>query len=141
MRRALIAGGTLVLAYAIAGAVTDPDVRLIGVLVFLAAVLVAHDAVLLPAVLAGGALIGRFVPAGARCAVRAAAVASLAVTVVALPLVLGFGRRADNPSVLPRPYGAGLFLVVGLIWAAAGASVMARRIHKHLVRSRRPGGG
>jgi hypothetical protein len=141
MRRALIAAGMLVMAYAIAGAVTDPDVRLIGVLVFLAAVLVAHDAVLLPAVLAAGALISRFVPAGARGAVRAAAVASLAVTVVALPLVLGFGRRADNPSLLPRPYGAGLLLILGLIWATAVAWIVARLIHKHLVRSRRAAGG
>ena len=141
MRRALIVVGALVMAYAILGAVTDPEVRLIGVLVFLAAVLVAHDAVLLPAVLAAGALIRRFVPARAHRPVRAAAVASLAVTVVALPLVLGFGRVAGNPSVLPRLYGAGLLLVLALIWAAAGASIAARQIHKHLVRSRRAGDG
>jgi hypothetical protein len=133
-RRILIALGTLVMAYAILGAVTDPDVRLFGVLIFLAAVLVAHDGVLSPVTIGVGALVRRFVPARLRTPVRVALVISLAVTLVALPLVLGFGRAADNPSVLPLHYGRGLLETLALIWAAAAAITAvraARRRPKH----------
>ena len=44
-----------------------------------------------------------------------------AVTVVALPAVLGYGRRADNPSVLPQAYGTHLVTIVILIGLVTGA--------------------
>jgi hypothetical protein len=93
-------------------------------------VLVWHDLLLMPLVLAAGAAIGRFVPAPARPAVRVAALCSLAVLVVAAPLVLGVGRIAGDPSVLPRPYGWGLALVLALLWASALGVIMARRVRR-----------
>jgi hypothetical protein len=136
VRATLIAAGTVIMGYALVGALTDPDVRLLGVAVFLAAVLVAHDGVLLPLTLGVGALVGRYVPADARTTVRAAAVCSLAVTVVAMPLVLGHGRSADNPSALPLPYGRGLLVVLGTIWTAAFAAIAIQRIRKRFERPR-----
>ncbi|MGW4943063.1 hypothetical protein ACWEOZ_15940 [Actinoplanes sp. NPDC004185] len=111
--------GAIVMGYAVLGAATDPDLKPGGVLLFLAAVLVAHDAVLLPATIAGGAIIGRFAPRRFLPGIRAAAIISIAVGVVALPLVLGYGRSADNPSVLPLAYGRGLLMVIAVTWAAA----------------------
>ena len=119
-RRGLVAFGALTMAYAVAGALTDPDLKA-GVLLFLLGVLVAHDAILLPLAIAVGALAGRF---GA--VVQAALLASLAVTVVAFPLVLARGRIPDNPSVLPLHYGRGLVEVYAFIWAIA-AVVGVRR--------------
>ncbi|HEV8567248.1 MAG TPA: hypothetical protein VGQ92_09140 [Actinoplanes sp.] len=116
MRRALIAAGALVMAYAVAGALFDGDVNKVGVALFLIAVLVLHDAVFLPLVIGAGALIGRFVPVRWQSTTRVAALISLAVSVVALPLVLGFGRSPDNPSALPLPYGRGLIVILILIW-------------------------
>ncbi len=133
-RRTLIAVGALVMGYAVIGALADDDVRPIGVLLFLAGVLAGHDAVLLPLAIGGGALIGRFVPVAIRPAVRLAALASLAVAVVGLPLALGLGRVADNPSVLPLPYGRGLALTIGAIWT----TVAVRIVWCRLRRSRRP---
>jgi hypothetical protein len=128
MRRALVVIGILTMAYAVLGALLDDDVKPFGVLVFLVGVLVAHDGVLLPLVLGAGALIGRYIPARRQPPVRVAALVSLAVSVVALPLVLGFGRSPDNPSVLPLPYGRGLLLVLALVWAVAiGAAVLRTR--------------
>jgi len=46
-RRTLIGSGTLLIAYAVSGALTDSDLKF-GALVFLVAVLVAHDGLLLP---------------------------------------------------------------------------------------------
>jgi hypothetical protein len=112
VRRALIAAGTLVMGYAVVGALTDPEIRLVGVLIFLAAVLVAHDAVLLPVMIGVGALLGRLpdpTPA------RVAAICSAAVLLVGVPLALG-------NAALPA---SRLLLVLGLIWAAAAVSTAA----------------
>jgi hypothetical protein len=118
-RRLLVAAGGLVMLYAGAGALLDDDVRQVGVLLFLAGVLVAHDAVLLPLVIGAGALAGRYLPVTARTAVRVAGFVTVILLVVAIPLVLGLGRRPDDPSALPRDYGAGLAAVLILVWTAA----------------------
>jgi hypothetical protein len=139
VRRALIAAGTLIMGFAVAGALADDDVRPFGVLLFLVGVLVWHDLVLMPFVLAVGAFIGRYVPAPARPAVRAAALCSLALVVIAAPLVLGLGRIADNPSVLPRPYGWGLVLVLTVLWTSALGTVAARRARRGRPARKGPG--
>ncbi|RSM55782.1 hypothetical protein DMB66_34875 [Actinoplanes sp. ATCC 53533] len=125
-RRALIASGALIIAYAVSGALADSDFKF-GTLAFLAAVIVAHDGLLMPLTIGAGALIGRIVPPTSRTPVRVAAVLSLALTIVAFPLVLGSGRVADNPSVLPLHYGRGLFVVYTLIWVTTTVVVVARR--------------
>jgi hypothetical protein len=125
-RRALVVSGALVMAYALSGALTDPDLKG-GVLIFLVAVLVLHDGVLLPLSIGAGALIGRIVPSRLRTPVRVAAVISLALSVVALPLVLGRGRVADNPSILPLHYGRGLLIAYGIIWLTTALVVAVRR--------------
>ncbi|XVV15692.1 hypothetical protein ACQP2X_15515 [Actinoplanes sp. CA-131856] len=103
MRRVLVAGGVLVMAYALIGAVVSPDVDRAGVLIFLAAVLVLHDAVFLPLVLAAGALIDRVVPPGWRATARAVGLVGLAAGVVALPLAIG---------PLDGPYLRGLLVIL-----------------------------
>ncbi|AGZ42965.1 hypothetical protein [Actinoplanes friuliensis] len=125
-RITLIASGTLVMAYAVSGALTDKDVKF-GALLFLVGVLVFHDALFLPLTIGAGELLGLLVPAGLRTPVRVAGVISLALTVVALPLVLGRGRVADNPSILPLNYGRGLLVIFAVIWVAAAVAVVVRR--------------
>ena len=122
-RRLLVAGGTLLIGYALFGAATDDGVKPLPQLVFLGVLLVGHDAVFLPTVIAVGAVIGRYAPVSARTVVRVALLASLAVTVVALPFVGGRGRRADEPSALPLNYGRGLVIVLAAVWLAAGVTL------------------
>ena len=57
MRAALITVGTVTMGYALLGAATDPDLKPGGVVLFLVATLVAHDAVLLPVTIAAGAFL------------------------------------------------------------------------------------
>ena len=57
LRILLVVAGVAGMGFAAAGLLTDPGVRLGGVLVFLAAVLVVHDGIWMPLVLAAGALI------------------------------------------------------------------------------------
>jgi len=119
VRRALIAAGTGVMAYAVVGLLTDPVTDLPRQLLFLGGVLVAHEAVFLPLVLGAGWLVGRWVPAPFRTPVRTAGIVSLALAVVALPFVLGYGRRPDDPSALPLDYGRGVLILLAIVWAAA----------------------
>ncbi len=136
LRAALVVLGALTMGYAVAGALADPDVPALATLRFLAGVLVAHDAVLLPATIGAGALIGRFVPAGIRATVRVAGFVTLVLAVVTMPLVLGFGRRPDDPSALPLDYGRGLAVAVLAIWTASFAVLLTRRVVR-----KRPGRG
>ena len=126
--------GTLAMGYAVLGAVTDPDDRLAGHLSFLLSVQAAHDAVVLPVAIGVGLLLRRYVPAPARRVVQAALVVSVAVAVVAVPLALGYGRPADNPSALPLNYLRGLLTVLASVWLVAGVMLIGTRL-----RARRPG--
>ncbi|WP_433337627.1 hypothetical protein [Spirillospora sp. CA-294931] len=119
------ASGAVLIGIGLLGIVRDLDDP-VGWAVWFAGVVVAHDAVLMPAVLAAGALTGRLPDAyrrGAQVALAMAAVVSL----VALPLVLGKGRRADNPSQLPLSYGWNLLVVLAVIAAAFGLPALWRR--------------
>jgi hypothetical protein len=135
-RRILVAAGVLLMGYAVAGALTDPDLSPFGVAVFLAGVLAGHDVVWMAVLLAAGAAIGRFVPPRRRPAVRTAAISAAAAGFVALPLVLGFGRSAENPSALPLPYGRNLALVLLLL---AGAALLTMLPLPGRKQSERPG--
>jgi hypothetical protein len=41
-------------------------------------------------------------------------------------LVLGQGRAADNPSLLPRSYGLGLLEIYGVVGVTAVVTVLVR---------------
>ena len=126
-RAALIAAGILTMLYAVGGALADPGLDPAGVLLFLVAVLAAHDALWMPAVLLAGAALTRLVPRRHRPAVRAAAIGAASVTFVAVPLVLGFGRTADNPSALPLPYGRNLVFVLLAIAALTLPAIFRKK--------------
>jgi hypothetical protein len=115
MRRSLIVVGILVMLYAIVGAVTELGGKIGGVLIFLGAVLVIHDAIWMPLML----LTGRFVKQ------RTAAIVAASLALTALPLALGRGRTADNPSALPLHYARNLALVLAAIVASAAIAKLA----------------
>lgn len=127
MRRVLIVGGASVMGFAIFGAVTDHDIKIVGVLIFLVAMLVLHDGIFLPVVLGVARLLDRVVARPWRASIHSAGIISLALGLVALPLVTGLGRNAGNPSILPRSYGSGLVGVLVLLWLVVIAWQVARR--------------
>jgi len=88
VRVALVAVGILVIGYGLFGLLATSGNHPVGHAVFLAAVLVAHDAVLMPLVLLAGALIGWLAPVPARAYVRITTAAALAAGLVLLPLAL-----------------------------------------------------
>jgi len=124
----LVVVGVGMVAYAAVAAVGSPDFNPLRHGLFLVAVLVAHELLLVPAYLGVGALVHRFVPGGYRAVVQGALIVTAAVTAVAVPLVLGYGRRPDIPSALPRDYPAGYAVVIGAVWLGAAALMGWRRL-------------
>ncbi|WP_020521641.1 hypothetical protein [Catelliglobosispora koreensis] len=126
LRWLLIAAGCAALLYSLAGVVQSHDTRL-AYLRFLALALTGHELVLIPLILGCGVLLARLTTARTRPVIQAAAIATLAFILIALPAILGYGRSSDLPSALPRDYGMGLLIIIATIWAAAGLALILRR--------------
>ncbi|GAA2079317.1 hypothetical protein GCM10009801_36810 [Streptomyces albiaxialis] len=125
-RRLLVAAGTAALGYGVYGAVDAGEFALAPYRNFLATSLVWPLLLAVPAALGLGALVVRAVPGPARAPVQAALFVTGVVLVVALPLLIGTGHDPTLPSALPRAYGRGLALVLGLVWAGAAVWATAR---------------
>lgn len=82
---------------------------------------VVHDALVLPIVVMIGVAVRRAVPPRAWPPIRWALATTGVVMLVAWPFVRGYGRRPDNPSLLPRHYGAGALMALSVVWFTAGA--------------------
>jgi hypothetical protein len=117
-RRALVITGTLLIGYGLTGAAASP-----GALLFLAAVLIGHDAVLLPVLIGVGAVVTRRCPRWLRPAVSGALMCAAAVSAIALPLILS----PAGPSVLPGHYGRGLLLSYAAIAVVAAVNAAISR--------------
>ncbi len=89
---------------------------------------VVHDGVWIPIVLLAGVGLSRILPAGARRPVLWAAATSGVLTLIAWPFVRGYGRRPDNPSLLPRNYERGLLAYLAVTWVVALAWIIVSRL-------------
>ncbi|KAB2353024.1 hypothetical protein [Actinomadura montaniterrae] len=134
---AAYAGGLALIGYGLSGIVADVPVGRWAA--WFAGAAVLHDGVLVPAVLVAGAVTG-WIPVAYRRVLRGALLVAACVTAVAIPLVLGYGRRPDVPSQLPLPYGRNLAIVVGVIGAVAVAVLAAQMITRRRRRDAAGGG-
>ncbi|HEU4399828.1 MAG TPA: hypothetical protein VFU54_18555 [Actinomycetota bacterium] len=115
------AAGGLVMAFGVRGLLGHAEATMPAAWArWLAAVLLGHDLLVAPALLAAGWLVGRL-PGGWRAPVRAALVVSATVVLVTLPAFLGDGRATQpgNASLLPNHYSRSLMLVLLPVWAVA----------------------
>jgi hypothetical protein len=87
-----------------------------------------HDAVIAPAVLVAGWLVGRLLPPVARGPVRAALAATTLFVVFSYPLVRRWGKRPTNSSTLPLAYGRNLLIIIVLVWLIAAVTVVRRAV-------------
>ncbi|KQX14986.1 hypothetical protein ASC82_05480 [Streptomyces sp. Root431] len=94
-----------------------------GVLLWLAGALVLHDGVFAPLVLAVGLLL---VGERYRGVLRGALITAGGLVLVTLPLLVRPGEP-PNPSALPLPYGRNLAIVLVVVAAVAGVSILVRR--------------
>jgi hypothetical protein len=110
---------------------TDPA----GWLIWFAGAALAHDLLLVPLVFGGALLTGRLPPPYRR-PVRVSLTLAASVSAVGLPMVLGLGRRAGDPSRLPQAYGANLTIILALIGLACVLAMTVGAVRRG--RLRRP---
>lgn len=89
--------------------------QLVSAGIWLGSGVLLHDAVLAPVVLGLLALVTRVAGPAARAPVVVGLVVLGSVTLVAVPVLGRFGARADNPTLLDRPYAAGWLVLAGLV--------------------------
>ena len=94
-----------------------PD--LVDAVVWLAGGVLVHDALLAPLTIVLTVLATRVVPAAARSLATVSLVVLATVTVTAIPVLGRFGARPDNPTILPRHYVVGWFVLVALVLVCA----------------------
>jgi hypothetical protein len=126
VRRAVHVTGAVFVATGLTGLFTS-GTNLAGWAIWFAGLAVAHDVLFVPLVLGVGRLMRR---APRPCADGLVIVG--AVTLVALPAVLGFGRRPGNPSVLPQAYGLHLATIV-VLTGVVTAAIAALNAYAHLM--------
>jgi hypothetical protein len=119
--------GAAITAFAVAGVARSlQGAELSSYLTWWTAGLLIHDAVIAPGAAVAGLVLARLLPAHIRPPLQAAGYISVAVVLTTLPLLLGHGRRPDNPSLQPNDYSRNVLLVVAIIWTV-GAALALRR--------------
>ncbi len=129
MRRVLGALGVGVAAYGAWLLLSRTDNgQLLDAGIWLASGVVLHDFVLTAAVLLAGAVSQRLLPEPAKAPAVVGMVVLGSLTLVAFPVLGGFGARDDNPTLLDRPYLASWsVLVVVTVVAVTVASLLRTR--------------
>jgi hypothetical protein len=128
LRFAIGGTGLAMMAFAVVSAVAGSSFKAGRHLLLLVGVLLVHDGIVLPVFVAIGALVHQLVPMRHRALLYSGLIATAAVTFVALPFVLGFGRTPDLPSALPRNYLGGYLLLLAIIWAVVAVRLSAKRL-------------
>ena len=125
--------GLAIVGFGVGGLLTQLDGRaLTSWLKVFGGGLLVHDAIFAPLVVLGSVLLVRVVPASVRAPVQGALIVSGALVAISVPVVGGYGRLANNPSLLPSDaYGVRLVLALAVVWlVAAVVAVLGRRFRR-----------
>jgi hypothetical protein len=138
MRTRLLLGalGVVVAAYGAWLLLQEDLSDLVDTAVWLAGGVVLHDFVLVPLTLLLGVALVRLLPANLRAPVVGGLVVLGTVTLMAVPVLGGWGANADNPTILDRSYPAGWLVVAGVTILVVAAVVLTTT----LTRGGRSGG-
>lgn len=101
--------------------------QLAAVLVWVVGGVVAHDGLIVPLVVALGVLVAVRAPSSWRTPLLWVLVVLGPLTLIAVPVLGRFGAKADNPTLLDRPYWLGYVVIVVAVLALAALSVCRRR--------------
>jgi hypothetical protein len=143
VRGLLIAFGLAVGAYGAVLVFDNPTQVIIRIGVWAAIGLLLHDAVFAPACLALGFAARRILPRSWWSPVLVAALCTIVLVLLAIPVYNKPGLQLDNPSVLDRDYHWGFWVSVAVVWGAALLYLLGSRLlpvrQNHVVQQQRAG--
>ena len=123
MRRLLIGLGAVLVGWGFYGLYTAPrHPQPVPWLTFFVGAGVLTDLIVTPVVVLVGVVVARLAGARWRPYVASGLVTSGVILLVGLPLARGYGRRSDNPSILPLDYTRGLLVTLALVWAGVAVA-------------------
>jgi hypothetical protein len=128
MRTRLLLGvlGVAVAAYGAWLLLQEDLTDLVATAVWLAGGVVLHDFVVVPLTLLLGLALTRLLPANLRAPLVGGLVVLGTVTLMAVPVLGGWGANADNPTILDRDYPAGWLVVAGVTMLVVMLMIMLR---------------
>jgi len=128
MRTRLLLGalGVAVTAYGAWLLLQEDLADLVDTVVWLAGGVVLHDFVLVPLTLLLGLALVRLLPANVRAPVVGGLVVLGTVTLMAVPVLGGWGANADNPTILDRNYPVGWLVVAGVTTLVVVLTIVLR---------------
>ena len=117
-RYALVTGGLLVLFYGAWHLVTELPGNLRDLAVWMVAVVVIHDGVVSPLVVALGWIMAATIPPRGRRYVQSALITGALFTIIAIPLIHRKGTQPVSKALLVQNYAGHLAILLGLVAAA-----------------------
>lgn len=127
-RASLMIVGLLVGGYGAVLLLDNPWVVLMRIAIWAAAGVVLHDFVFAPICVALGFAGRRLLPRLWWAPVAIAALCSVTLALLAVPVFDRPGARPDNPTVLDRDYHLSLWISLAIVWSFVPPYLMANRI-------------
>ena len=127
IRLALGAAGLALIGYGAVLLLDNPGPTLVRIAIWAAAGVLLHDFVFAPLVTALGYAGRRILPRAWRAPVGVAALVSVTLVLLAVPVFDRPGAKPLNPTVVDRDYPLGLWISLAVTWACAALYMGFRR--------------
>lgn len=111
-------GGVVIAGYGVLLVAHQPPVVIMRIAVWALVAVVLHDFVFAPASAVLGFAGRRLIPASRRAPLAVAALCSVVLVLLAVPVYGKPGLRPDNLTVLDRDFPLGLWVSLGAVWLA-----------------------
>ena len=128
MRILLVLAGVGLGGYGALLVLDNPPVIILRILVWAVVAAVVHDFVFAPVCAAAGMTGRRLIPPAWQSPVAVAALCSVVLVLLAIPVLSRPGMRPDNPSVLDRDYPLGLTVAMAVVWFCVPIYLLLRRL-------------
>ncbi len=126
IRTVLILAGVAVGVYGAILLWDNPS--LVRIVVWAALAVIVHDFVFAPLCAAAGVAGRTLIPVRWRSPVAVAALCSVVLGLLAVPVYTKPGLHLDNPSVLDRNYALGLWIAIAVVWVCVPLYWVAARL-------------
>jgi hypothetical protein len=128
VRAVLVALGLIITGYGAALLLDEPRAIMLRIVLWSLVGVVVHDLVFAPLCVALGFAGRRLISQKWWGPVAVAALCSVVLVMLAIPVFDKPGMRPDNLTVLDRDYHAGLWISLAIVWACVPLYLLAARL-------------